>query len=195
MIAFDQTALALVKGTDAEEVVGDELLRPSPDQQREALEDAVKAKAELALARAELDEQHGALEHLNGELAHVRQQLAEHRVELAAKAATEQELHGRLKEAQEFGSKWAATSLGQAGRIHALEKTNAALTSENAALQRDLQKIQQAYAILWEQHDKTRQQHQQLALQTQSQPNPAATALASGVVGFALASLLLGGKG
>jgi transcriptional regulator with XRE-family HTH domain len=194
-VAFELEAFDLVKGTDAEEVVGDELLRPKPDQQREALEEASKAKAQLMLVQAELEEERASRHKLVDEIGAARETIAKLEEELAARKAVEIQLRGRLKEAKEFGSEWAKTSLAQAGRLNALEKSYAMLATENAATKQNLEATQNAHAILWDKFLEISRKKDQLALQAQTRPGEVlGPALATGALGFALAGLLFSSR-
>jgi hypothetical protein len=193
-VAFELQAFDLVEGTDAEEVVGDQLLRPNPDQQREALEEASKAKAQLMLIQAELKEERANRHKLVDDIGAGRETIVKLEETLAAREAVEMQLRGRLKEAKELQSKWAERALVQAGRLNALEKSYTMLTVENAAIKQQLEATQNAYAILWGKFLEISKQKDQLALQAQSRPGDVLMpALATGALGFALAGLLFGG--
>ena len=179
---FEVSTDTLVGSSDATSVLAQAKIGPTAEQHRQVLEEAARVKAELLSVKAELNaERERRKESVSARLAAER--LADElRAEIERARVIEQQLRGRLQEAQAFGDKWAETSLGQTTHINALEEANRVLARDYAATAEHLQRYEKAYQLLAKQYQQLQRSNQALAHRKQADPN---AAVLTGLLGFA----------
>ncbi len=186
---FGISAEELAADSDATQVLAQASIGPTAEEHRLVLEELARAKAESLQASAELEgERERRKEAVAARLACERV-VEDLRADLERARVAEQQLRGRLGEAQTFGDKWAETSLGQAAHINALERTNATLTRDYAATTEQLQRFQKINQVLAIECQQAQRNNQALALRERSTVDPGAAVL-TGVLGLALGGLL-----